>query len=159
ASVLTNLSAGDVVFIDENHRLQKPVEEGLYGAMEGFKLDLIIGQGPRARTPRLDLPKFTLGGATTRAGLLSNPRRDRFGVQFRLDFYPVEELEQIVRRSAGILGVSLGADAANEIARRSRGTPRIANRLLKRVRDFAEVRGGGAGAISRATASSALKML
>ena len=126
-------------FIDEVHRLQKTIEEVLYGAMEDFKLDLIIGQGPAARTLRIDLPKFTLVGATTRAGLLSTPLRDRFGVQFRLDFYPIPELEKIVYRSARLLGVDLDASGAHEIAKRSRGTPRISNRLLKRVRDFAQV--------------------
>lgn len=140
AAVLTNLQPGDVLFIDEIHRLQRNIEEVLYSAMEDYKLDLIIGQGPAAKTLRLDLPKFTLVGATTRTGLLSSPLRDRFGVQFRLDFYPVDELEEIVTRSAGILAIGVDADGANEIAKRSRGTPRIANRLLKRVRDFAQVR-------------------
>lgn len=139
AAVLTNLEHGDVLFIDEIHRLHRSLEEVLYGAMEDFKLDLIIGQGPSARTLRLDLPKFTLVGATTRTGLLSNPLRDRFGVQFRLDFYPVEELVVIVQRSAEILGVEIDPAGAREIARRSRGTPRIANRLLKRARDYTEV--------------------
>lgn len=139
AAVLSNLQPRDVLFIDEVHRLQKTIEEVLYGAMEDFKLDLIIGQGPAARTLRIDLPPFTLVGATTRAGLLSTPLRDRFGVQFRLDFYPVHELEKIVSRSAQLLGVGLDLSGAHEIARRSRGTPRIANRLLKRVRDFAQV--------------------
>ena len=140
AAILSNLQPKDVLFIDEIHRLQKQIEEVLYGAMEDFKLDLIIGQGPAARTLRIDLPKFTLVGATTRMGLLSSPLRDRFGVQLRLDFYPVEELEKIVLRSAQLLGVTLDTDGANEIAKRARGTPRIANRLLKRVRDFAQVR-------------------
>lgn len=139
AAVLSNLQPRDILFIDEVHRLQKTIEEVLYGAMEDFKLDLIIGQGPAARTLRIDLPKFTLVGATTRAGLLSTPLRDRFGVQFRLDFYPIPELEKIVYRSARLLGVDLDASGAHEIAKRSRGTPRIANRLLKRVRDFAQV--------------------
>src|SRR5580693_4628632 len=121
AAILTNMKERDVLFIDEVHRLQKTIEEVLYGAMEDFKLDLIIGQGPAARTLRLDLPKFTLVGATTRTGLLSNPLRDRFGVQLRLDFYPTEDLEQIVSRSAKILGVEIDAQGANEIARRSRG--------------------------------------
>lgn len=140
AAILTNLQPRDVLFIDEIHRLQKIIEEVLYSAMEDFKLDLIIGQGPAARTLRLDLPRFTLVGATTRTGLLSSPLRDRFGVQLRLDFYPVEELERIVHRSAGLLGIHIDPTGANEVARRSRGTPRIANRLLKRVRDFAQVR-------------------
>lgn len=144
AAILSNLQPRDVLFIDEIHRLQKPIEEVLYGGMEDFKLDLIIGQGPAARTLRIDLPHFTLVGATTRTGLLSSPLRDRFGVQFRLDFYPVPELEQIILRSSGLLGVSLDADGANELARRSRGTPRIANRLLKRVRDYAQVKHGAA---------------
>lgn len=139
AAVLSNLQPRDILFIDEVHRLQKTIEEVLYGAMEDFKLDLIIGQGPAARTLRIDLPKFTLVGATTRAGLLSTPLRDRFGVQFRLDFYPIPELEKIVYRSARLLGVDLDASGAHEIAKRSRGTPRISNRLLKRVRDFAQV--------------------
>lgn len=140
AAVLTNLQPRDVLFIDEVHRLQKTIEEVLYGAMEDFKLDLIIGQGPAARTLRIDLPPFTLVGATTRTGLLSSPLRDRFGVQLRLDFYPVSELEMILKRSAKLLQIELDPTGANEIARRSRGTPRIANRLLRRVRDFAQVR-------------------
>src|SRR3954468_10899811 len=140
AAILSNLQPGDVLFIDEVHRLQKTIEEVLYGAMEDFRLDLIVGQGPAARTLKIDLPKFTLVGATTRTGLLSSPMRDRFGVQLRLDFYPVEELEKIVVRSSRLLGVEIDATGSNEIARRSRGTPRIANRLLKRVRDFAQVR-------------------
>jgi Holliday junction DNA helicase RuvB len=139
AAVLTNLQPRDVLFIDEIHRLQKTIEEVLYSAMEDYKLDLIIGQGPAAKTLRLDLPKFTLVGATTRTGLLSSPLRDRFGVQMRLDFYPPAELEQIVIRSAKLLGISSDASGASEIAKRSRGTPRIANRLLKRVRDFTQV--------------------
>src|SRR4051812_11685865 len=149
AAILTNLQPGDVLFIDEVHRLQKLIEEVLYSAMEDFKLDLIIGQGPAARTLRLDLPKFTLVGATTRTGLLSSPLRDRFGVQLRLDFYPVEELEKIIIRSARLLSVEIDASGSNEIARRSRGTPRIANRLLKRVRDFAQVRAKGGARIDR----------
>jgi Holliday junction DNA helicase RuvB len=140
AAILTNLQPRDVLFIDEVHRLQKTIEEVLYGAMEDFKLDLIIGQGPAARTLRIDLPKFTLVGATTRTGLLSSPLRDRFGVQLRLDFYPAEELVKIVDRSSKLLGIEIDSAGANEIARRSRGTPRIANRLLKRVRDFAQVK-------------------
>lgn len=141
AAILTNLQPKDVLFIDEIHRLQKPIEEVLYSGMEDFKLDIIIGQGPAARTLKLDLPRFTLVGATTRTGLLSGPLRDRFGVQFRLDFYPVEELEKIVIRSAGLMDLRIDRSGANEIALRSRGTPRIANRLLKRVRDFAQVKG------------------
>lgn len=139
AAILTNLQPRDILFIDEIHRLQKTIEEVLYGAMEDFKLDLIIGQGPAARTLRIDLPKFTLVGATTRTGLLSSPLRDRFGVQMRLDFYPAEELEKIVTRSAKLLNIEIDASGASEIAKRSRGTPRIANRLLKRVRDYAQV--------------------
>jgi len=142
ASILANLQAGDVVFIDEIHRLQKTIEEVLYSAMEDFKFDIIIGQGPAARTVRLDIPKFTLVGATTRTGLLSSPLRDRFGVNLRLDFYPAEELEEIVFRSAGLLEIEVDAGGAREIASRSRGTPRIANRLLKRVRDYAQVKHG-----------------
>jgi Holliday junction DNA helicase RuvB len=150
AAILTNLQPRDVLFIDEIHRLQKTIEEVLYGAMEDYKLDLIIGQGPAARTLRIDLPRFTLVGATTRTGLLSSPLRDRFGVQMRLDFYPAEELEKIVRRSAGLLGIGIDPSGAAEIARRSRGTPRIANRLLKRVRDYAEVRVRKVGATAQA---------
>jgi Holliday junction DNA helicase RuvB len=140
AAILTNLQPRDVLFIDEIHRLQRTIEEILYSAMEDYKLDIIIGQGPAARTLRIDLPPFTLVGATTRTGLLTGPLRDRFGVQLRLDLYPSEELQQIVTRSARLLGIDLDADGAREIARRSRGTPRIANRLLRRVRDFAQVR-------------------
>ncbi len=140
AAILTNLQPRDVLFIDEVHRLHKTIEEVLYSAMEDFKLDIILGQGPAARTLRIDLPKFTLVGATTRTGLLSNPLRDRFGVQLRLDFYPAVELEQIVRRSSSLLDVEIDGGGAKEIAKRSRGTPRIANRLLKRVRDFAQVK-------------------
>ena len=157
AAVLTNLQPRDVLFIDEVHRLQKTIEEVLYGAMEDFKLDLIIGQGPAARTLRIDLPKFTMVGATTRTGLLSSPLRDRFGVQLRLDFYPVDELEKIVHRSAGLLNVSIDAQGANEIASRSRGTPRIANRLLKRVRDYAQVIAKSAD-IDRQIAKAALAL-
>lgn len=158
AAILSNLQPGDVLFIDEIHRLQKTIEEVLYGAMEDYKLDIIIGQGPSARTLRIDLPKFTLVGATTRTGLLSSPLRDRFGVQMRLDFYPVEDLERIVYRSARLLGAELSESGANEIARRSRGTPRIANRLLKRVRDFAQVRNPGEP-VSREIARAALSLL
>jgi Holliday junction DNA helicase RuvB len=141
ASVLTNLEPGEVLFIDEVHRLGRVVEEVLYPAMEDFQLDIIIGKGPSARTIRLDLPRFTLVGATTRTGLVTGPLRDRFGFVARLDYYEPEELELIVSRAACILGIELHPEAGAEIARRSRGTPRIANRLLKRVRDYAEVHG------------------
>lgn len=157
AAILTNLEIGDVLFIDEIHRLSAVVEEILYPAMEDYQLDIIIGQGPSARTIKLDLPRFTLVGATTRAGLLSSPLRDRFGVISRLEFYSDEELTVIVKRSAGLLGIPTEEDGAGEIARRSRGTPRIANRLLRRVRDFAEVRGDGV--ITRALADRALERL
>jgi Holliday junction DNA helicase RuvB len=140
AAVLTNLQPGDVLFIDEIHRLHMAIEEVLYGAMEDYKLDLIIGQGPSARTIRIDLPKFTLVGATTRTGLLSSPLRGRFGVEMRLDFYNTSELAQIVTRSAKLLNVSIDEKGAQEIAARARGTPRIANRLIRRVRDFAQVK-------------------
>ena len=143
ASILTNLNAGDVLFIDEIHRLSHSVEEVLYPAMEDYALDIIIGKGPSARSIRLDLPKFTLIGATTRAGMLSSPLRDRFGISFRLEMYTPEQLAVIVERSAKILKVEIEHDGALEIASRSRGTPRIANRLIRRVRDFAEVRGDG----------------
>ncbi|NBI29752.1 Holliday junction branch migration DNA helicase RuvB [Chengkuizengella marina] len=143
AAILTNLQEGDVLFIDEVHRLNRQVEEVLYPAMEDFALDIIIGKGPSARSVRLDLPPFTLIGATTRAGLLSSPLRDRFGVMCRLEFYTIDELSYIVTRASEILEVDIIGEAANEIARRSRGTPRIANRLLKRVRDFAQVKGDG----------------
>src|SRR6185295_7638541 len=158
AAILTNVQPGDVLFIDEVHRLQKLIEEVLYSAMEDFKLDLIIGQGPAARTLRLDLPKFTLVGATTRTGLLSSPLRDRFGVQLRLDFYPPEELEKIVSRSAKLLNVEIDSSGSSEIASRSRGTPRIANRLLKRVRDFAQVRAKSKTLIDRSVAQAALAL-
>jgi len=157
AAILTNLEAGDVLFIDEIHRLSPVVEEVLYPAMEDYQLDIIIGQGPSARTIKLDLPRFTLVGATTRAGLLSSPLRDRFGVISRLEFYSDEELATIVRRSAEILKIPTETDGALEIARRSRGTPRIANRLLRRVRDFAQVKGDGV--ITRDIADSALSRL
>ncbi len=157
AAILTNLEPGDVLFIDEIHRLNHVVEEILYPAMEDFKLDIIIGQGPSARTIKLDLPAFTLIGATTRAGLLSPPLRDRFGVSLRLEFYKNDELRSIIQRSAKILGISIEEEGAFEIARRSRGTPRIANRLLRRVRDYAEVRANGT--VSRQVADAALKML
>ncbi len=143
ASILTNLNKGDVLFIDEIHRLNSSVEEVLYPAMEDYALDIIIGKGPSARTLRLGLPHFTLVGATTRAGMLTSPLRDRFGVINRLQMYSPEELGEIVKRSAGILGADIDEDAALEIASRSRGTPRVANRLLKRVRDFADVKGEG----------------
>ncbi|HST35955.1 MAG TPA: Holliday junction branch migration DNA helicase RuvB [Allosphingosinicella sp.] len=138
AALLTNLEDGDVLFIDEIHRLAPAVEEILYPAMEDRMLDLMIGEGPSARSVRIDLPKFTLVGATTRQGLITTPLRDRFGIPVRLNFYSVEELEQVVRRAAGLLGLALTEDGAKEVARRSRGTPRIAGRLLRRVRDFAQ---------------------
>lgn len=144
AAILTNLEAGDVLFIDEIHRLNRSIEEVLYPAMEDFALDIVIGKGPAARSIRLDLPRFTLVGATTRTALLTGPLRDRFGISFRLDYYSVEELASIVERSAHILGVEIDAQGAAEIASRSRGTPRLANRLLKRVRDYAQVRADGA---------------
>jgi Holliday junction DNA helicase RuvB len=143
AAILTNLEARDVLFIDEIHRLNRAVEEVLYPAMEDFSIDIVIGKGPAARSLRLDLPPFTLIGATTRTGLLTGPLRDRFGMAFRLEYYTVEELAAIVRRSAGILGVAVDDEGAMEIARRGRGTPRLANRLLKRVRDYAQVRCDG----------------
>ena len=157
ASILSNLNAGDVLFIDEIHRLSRQVEEVLYPAMEDYAIDIMIGKGPTARSIRVDLPRFTLVGATTRAGQLSAPLRDRFGMLFRLEMYTPEELRQIVERSAGILGVNADSDGLLEIARRSRGTPRIANRMLKRVRDYAEVKAGGR--ISREIAREALSML
>jgi Holliday junction DNA helicase RuvB len=143
AAILTNLSDKDILFIDEIHRLPRIVEEVLYSAMEDYKLDIIIGQGPNARTLKINLPRFTLIGATTRTGLLTSPLRDRFGVISRLEFYTVAELKQIIIRSARLLDIEIKDDAASEIAKRSRGTPRIANRLLKRVRDFAQVKGDG----------------
>ncbi len=154
AALLTNLEARDVLFIDEIHRLNPAVEEILYPAMEDFQLDLIIGEGPAARSVKIDLAPFTLVGATTRAGLLTNPLRDRFGIPVRLNFYSVEELEQIVNRGARVMGLKITPDGANEIARRARGTPRIAGRLLRRVRDFAHV--DGAKAIDRMVADRAL---
>ena len=157
ASILTNLNAGDVLFIDEIHRLSHSVEEVLYSAMEDFALDIMIGKGPSARSIRLDLPKFTLIGATTRAGMLTSPLRDRFGISFRLELYTPEELSEIILRSAAILKIDCDKDGAIEIASRSRGTPRIANRLIKRVRDFAQVRAGGL--ISVDVAQEALNML
>lgn len=143
AAILTNLEPDDVLFIDEIHRLNHAVEEVLYPAMEDFYLDIVIGKGPAARSIRLEVPRFTLVGATTRTGLLTGPLRDRFGISFRLDYYSVPELTQIVRRSAGILGVDIDEQGAAEIASRSRGTPRLANRLLKRVRDYAQVKANG----------------
>ncbi len=143
AAILTNLTEGDVFFIDEIHRMNHLVEEALYPAMEDFELDIIIGQGPSAKTIKLPVPKFTLIGATTRAGMLSSPLRDRFGIIEHLNYYTTEELVQIVKRSASILNVQTDDDGAAEIAKRSRGTPRIVNRLLKRVRDFAEIKTGG----------------
>ena len=157
AALLTNLGEGDVLFIDEIHRLSRSVEEILYPAMEDYALDIIIGKGPSARSIRLPLPRFTLIGATTRAGQLTTPLRDRFGVLLKLELYTCEELSQIVHRSAGILNIPITEDGALEIASRSRGTPRIANRLLKRVRDFAQVRGNGT--ITLESAREALQML
>jgi Holliday junction DNA helicase RuvB len=157
ASILTNLSHGDVLFIDEIHRLSRSVEEVLYPAMEDYALDLMIGKGPTARSMRLELPKFTLIGATTRAGLLSAPLRDRFGITFRLEMYEPKELAGIIKRSAGILGIKADDEGIMEISRRSRGTPRIANRMLKRVRDFAQVRADGI--ITKEVAHQGLDML
>ena len=157
AALLTNLEPRDILFVDEIHRLSPVVEEVLYPAMEDYQLDIMIGEGPAARSIRLDLPPFTLIGATTRAGALTSPLRDRFGIVQRLEFYSTEDLGRIVSRSAGILKAPTDAEGAGEIARRSRGTPRIANRLLRRVRDYAEVRGDGT--ISAAVAQAALKML
>lgn len=157
AALLTNLSPGDILFIDEIHRLSSVVEEILYPAMEDFKLDIMIGQGPGARSVRLDLPPFTLVGATTRVGLLTPPLRDRFGIQLRLDYYQPEELALIVTRAGALSGARLTSEGALEIARRSRGTPRIAGRLLRRVRDYAEVRADGL--IDAEVADLALKML
>lgn len=154
AAILTNLEEGDVLFIDEIHRLNRQVEEVLYPALEDYVLDIVVGKGPAARSIRLDLPKFTLVGATTRTGLLTGPLRDRFGIVFRLDYYTPEELSDIVKRSSGILDVNIDEEGALEIARRSRGTPRLANRLLKRVRDWAQVR--GSGSIDEDTAAQAL---
>ena len=156
AAILTNLKEHDILFIDEIHRLSRSVEEILYPAMEDYALDLMIGKGPGARSVRLAMPRFTLIGATTRYAMVSAPLRDRFGSVYRLDFYDAATLTTIVKRSASILGVSLPDDAAYEIARRSRGTPRIANRILRRVRDYAEVRGGGAVTLESTRASLAL---
>jgi Holliday junction DNA helicase RuvB len=157
AALLTNLEANDVLFIDEIHRLSPVVEEILYPALEDYQIDIMIGEGPAARSVRLDLQPFTLVGATTRAGMLTNPLRDRFGIVSRLEFYTPQELARIVSRSAGLLNAPIAEDGALEIAKRSRGTPRIANRLLRRVRDFAEVKSNGH--ITRETASAALVML
>jgi Holliday junction DNA helicase RuvB len=157
AAQLTNLEERDVLFIDEIHRLNPAVEEILYPAMEDYQLDLIIGEGPAARSVKIELPKFTLVGATTRAGLLTTPLRDRFGIPIRLEFYEVDELESIVKRGARVLGIGMSDDGANEIARRSRGTPRIAGRLLRRVRDFAIV--DGSPTVTREIADRALRLL
>ena len=157
AAILTSLEARDILFVDEIHRLNRAVEEILYGALEDFRLDIVVGQGPAARTLTLDLPPFTLIGATTRTGLLTTPLRDRFGITYRLELYNEEELGRIVRRSAKILGVEVAPEACEEIARRSRGTPRVANRILRRVRDVAEVRHDGA--VSIAVAREALELL
>ena len=156
AAILTRLNEGDVLFIDEIHRLSRAVEEVLYPGMEDFKLDIVLGKGPAARSIRLDLPRFTLVGATTRTGLITGPLRDRFGLVARLDYYEPADLKQIVERAAGILGVTIDSTGAEEIARRARGTPRIANRLLRRVRDFAEVRSDGV--IDAATAHDGLAL-
>ena len=157
AALLTNLEPKDVLFIDEIHRLSPIVEEILYPALEDYQIDIMIGEGPAARSIKLDLPPFTLVGATTRAGMLTNPLRDRFGIVARLEFYNEGELATIVRRSAGVLSVQLDKDGASEIAKRSRGTPRVANRLLRRVRDYAQVKADGK--VSKAVADAALKML
>ncbi|HOX28903.1 MAG TPA: Holliday junction branch migration DNA helicase RuvB, partial [bacterium] len=157
AAILTNLRDNDVLFIDEVHRLNKVVEETLYPAMEDFKLDIVIGEGPSARSIKLDLPRFTLVGATTRAALLTSPLRDRFGIIHRMDFYEDRDLMEIVTRAASVLGVRIEENAAYELARRARGTPRVANRLLKRVRDFAQVKGNST--ISIDVTKSALDML
>ncbi|HEY7138209.1 MAG TPA: Holliday junction branch migration DNA helicase RuvB [Acidimicrobiia bacterium] len=156
AAILTNLDDGDVLFIDEIHRLPRTIEEYLYPAMEDFQLDIVIGKGPSARSIRLDLPRFTLVGATTRTGLITGPLRDRFGLVARLDYYEADDLLAILERSARILGVPVRGDGLSEIARRARGTPRIANRLLKRVRDYAEMRGDGT--VDAATARAALEL-
>jgi Holliday junction DNA helicase RuvB len=157
AAILTNLQQGDVLFIDEIHRLPAAVEEALYPAMEDYQLDLVIGQGPSTRTIKLDLPRFTLIGATTRAGALTSPLRERFGLVNRLDFYAPEELAMIITRSAGVLGIGIDAEAAAEISSRARGTPRIANRLIKRVRDFAQIKAHGH--VTRQVAQDALMWL
>jgi Holliday junction DNA helicase RuvB len=157
AAILTNLEPNDVLFIDEIHRLSPVVEEILYPALEDYQIDIMIGEGPAARSVKLDLPPFTLVGATTRAGMLTNPLRDRFGIVARLEFYTDAELQKIVYRSAGLLQIEVAPEGALEIARRSRGTPRVANRLLRRVRDFAQVK--AEGAVTREVADAALKML
>jgi Holliday junction DNA helicase RuvB len=157
AALLTNLQSGDVLFVDEIHRLSPVVEEVLYPALEDFQIDIMIGEGPAARSIKLELPRFTLIGATTRAGLLTSPLRDRFGIVERLEFYSPEELSRIVTRSAGILQIGVDNEGATEIARRSRGTPRIANRLLRRVRDFADVK--GEGFIDQPIAAAAMELL
>jgi Holliday junction DNA helicase RuvB len=157
AALLTNLKTGDVLFVDEIHRLSPVVEEVLYPALEDFQIDIMIGEGPAARSIKLELPRFTLVGATTRAGLLTSPLRDRFGIVERLEFYSAEELSLIVTRSARILQIGIDNEGAMEIARRSRGTPRVANRLLRRVRDYAEVK--GSGYIDRSIAAAAMEML
>ena len=157
AAILTNLDPNDVLFIDEIHRLSPVVEEILYPALEDYQIDIMIGEGPAARSVKLDLPRFTLVGATTRAGMLTNPLRDRFGIVARLEFYTVEELQRIVQRSSKLLGIEVSAEGAHEIAGRSRGTPRVANRLLRRVRDFAEVK--AKGRVTREVADDALKLL
>ena len=157
AGVLTNLQPGDVLFIDEIHRLQRQIEEVLYPALEDFSLDLVVGQGPAARTLKLDLPPFTLVGATTRVGMLSSPLRDRFGMTYRLNFYEESDMAQILRRSAQLLKLSIEEVALDEIARRSRRTPRIANRLLKRIRDYAQVR--GVTAVNQAVVEESLQLL
>jgi Holliday junction DNA helicase RuvB len=157
AAILTNLEPGDVLFIDEIHRLHPTLEEILYPAMEDYKLDVLIGQGPSARSVRLDLPRFTLVGASTRIGLLTSPLRERFGIVHHLGFYPESDLVEIVRRSAKILSIAVDAEGASEIARRSRGTPRIANRLLRRVRDFAQV--DGSARVTKLVAAGALERL
>jgi Holliday junction DNA helicase RuvB len=159
AALVSNLDPGDVLFIDEIHRLSASVEEILYPAMEDFQLDLLVGEGPSARSIRLDLPRFTLIGATTRAGLLTSPLRDRFGWSARLEYYPVQDLERIVLRSAGLLDLQIDTEAAGEVARRSRGTPRIANRLLRRVRDFVTVEAGPEKLVQIDRACSALERL
>jgi Holliday junction DNA helicase RuvB len=156
AAILTNLDEGDVLFVDEIHRMPRAVEEVLYPALEDFKLDVVLGKGPSARSIRLDLPRFTLVGATTRPGRITLPLRERFGFSPRLDYYSIDDLGAIVQRSAGILGVSIDPEGTHEIARRSRGTPRVANRLLRRVRDFAEVRHDGA--VTSAVAKAGLEL-
>ncbi|UCF76792.1 MAG: Holliday junction branch migration DNA helicase RuvB, partial [Betaproteobacteria bacterium] len=157
AALLTNLQDGDVLFVDEIHRLSPVVEEVLYPALEDFQIDIMIGEGPAARSVKLDLPQFTLVGATTRAGMLTNPLRDRFGIVARLEFYTIEELQRIVQRSAKLLGVEITAEGAREISGRSRGTPRVANRLLRRVRDYAQVK--AKGNVTREVADAALQMI